>query len=61
MDATDLRTFETVARVGNITGTSMVLNTVQSNVSARIQALEAELGAKLLHRHARGVTLTAAG
>ena len=31
------------------------LNTVQSNVTARIQALEADIGSVLLERHSRGV------
>lgn len=61
MDATELITFETVARVGSITRASAILNTVQSNVTARIQALEIELQVKLLHRHSRGVALTVAG
>lgn len=61
MDAIDLKTFEIVARVGNITKAAALLNTVQSNVTARIQALEFELGVLLLHRHARGVTPTIAG
>src|SRR5580692_478345 len=37
------------------------LNTVQSNVTARIKALEADLGCVLFERHARGISLTAAG
>src|SRR6202011_5514289 len=37
------------------------LNTVQSNVTAHIKALEADLGCMLFERHARGVSLTAAG
>ncbi|MGY4155513.1 DNA-binding transcriptional LysR family regulator [Bradyrhizobium sp. USDA 4461] len=61
MDASDLRVFETVVRVGSITKASSILNTVQSNVTTRIHALEDELGVSLLHRHARGVTPTVAG
>jgi len=37
------------------------LHTVQSNVTARIRALELELGQKLFRRHSRGVQLTPAG
>ncbi len=37
------------------------LNTVQSNVTARIKALEDEVGFELFERTHRGVTLTAAG
>jgi LysR family transcriptional regulator, cell division regulator len=61
MDAADLRVFEAVARLGGMNRAAAELNTVQSNVTARIRALEDELGAPLFERHARGVTLTAAG
>jgi len=61
MDASDLRMFEAVARLGGIARAAAELNTVQSNVTARIRRLEAELGARLFDRHSRGVTLTAAG
>src|SRR3984893_8268454 len=37
------------------------LNTVQSNVTAEIKALEGDLGCVLFERRARGVSLTAAG
>jgi DNA-binding transcriptional LysR family regulator len=37
------------------------LNTVQSNVTARVRALEVELGVPLFQRHARGVKITPAG
>jgi len=37
------------------------LHTVQSNVTARIRDLEAELGTPLFERHSRGVALTPAG
>src|SRR5947207_5797132 len=37
------------------------LNTVQSNITAHIKTLEADLGCALFERHARGVLLTAAG
>jgi LysR family transcriptional regulator, cell division regulator len=39
MDASDLRVFEAVARVGNITKAAVILNTVQSNVTTRIRSL----------------------
>lgn len=61
MDAHDLKIFEAVARLGGMNRAAGELNTVQSNVTARIRQLEAELGAPLFHRHARGVTLTEAG
>lgn len=61
MDASDLRVFEAVARLGGMNRAATELNTVQSNVTARIRALEEELGTPLFHRHARGVELTDAG
>lgn len=61
MDAGDLRIFEAVARRGAMNRAAAELNTVQSNVTARVRFLEAELGTPLFSRHSRGVTLTAAG
>jgi DNA-binding transcriptional LysR family regulator len=61
MDAADLKVFEAVARLGGMKRAAAELNTVQSNVTARIQALEADLGSTLLERHSRGVSLTSAG
>jgi len=61
MDAGDLRVFEAVARLGGMNRAAADLHTVQSNVTARIRALETELGAALFERHSRGVALTAAG
>lgn len=61
MDAIDLRVFEAVARNGSMNRAALELNTVQSNVTARVKALEDELGVSLFQRHARGVNLTPAG
>jgi LysR family transcriptional regulator, cell division regulator len=61
MDASDLKVFEAVARLGGMNRAAAELNTVQSNVTARIRALEARLGTPLFYRHSRGVALTAAG
>ncbi len=61
MDASDLKVFEAVARLGGISRAALELHTVQSNVTARVRSLEQELHTKLFERHARGVTLTAAG
>jgi DNA-binding transcriptional LysR family regulator len=61
MDATDLKTFEAVARLGGMNRAAAELNTVQSNVTTRIRALEEELGTPLFQRHSRGVVLTDAG
>src|SRR5436309_8908413 len=61
MELSDLLTFSTVARLGGITRAADELNTVQSNVTQRIKALEAEIGTALFERHSRGMTLTGAG
>jgi DNA-binding transcriptional LysR family regulator len=61
MDAADLRVFQSVANTGSMNKAALELNTVQSNVTARIRALEAEVGLALFERTHRGVTLTAAG
>jgi len=61
MELTDLLTFSTVARLGGITRAADELNTVQSNVTQRIKALEAEIGTPLFERHSRGMSLTGAG
>ncbi len=61
MDAGDLAVFAAVARCGCISKAAEKLNTVQSNVTQRIQLLEEELGVPLFYRHSRGVTLTTAG
>jgi len=57
----DLLTFAAVARNGGITRAAEELNTVQSNVTQRVKALEAEIGTALFERHSRGMTLTGAG
>ncbi len=61
MDLSDLRIFAAVARLGGINRAASELNTVQSNVTARIRQLEGELGQPLFQRHSRGVSLTPAG
>lgn len=61
MDANDLRVFEAVARLRGMSRAAAELHTVQSNVTARIRALEDELGTALFVRHSRGVELTGAG
>src|SRR5579859_4639001 len=61
MDAGDLRVFEAVARLGAMNRAAEELHTVQSNVTARIRQIEAELGTALFERHSRGVSPTAAG
>jgi LysR family transcriptional regulator, cell division regulator len=61
MELTDIRVFEAVARLGSMSRAANELNTVQSNVSSRIRALERELRTALFYRQGRGVTLTPAG
>lgn len=61
MELSDLLTFSAVARLGGITRAADELNTVQSNVTQRVKALEAEIGTALFERHSRGMTLTGAG
>jgi DNA-binding transcriptional LysR family regulator len=61
MDAADLKIFATVAQCNGMNRAADKLNTVQSNVTARVRALEAKIGCPLFDRHSRGVSLTAAG
>ncbi len=61
MELSDIQTFAAVARTGGITRAAEELNTVQSNVTQRVKALEAEIGTLLFERHSRGMTLTGAG
>lgn len=61
MESSDLRIFQAVAREGTITKAAQTLNYVQSNVTNRIQFLEAELKVPLFYRSNRGMTLTPAG
>jgi LysR family transcriptional regulator, cell division regulator len=60
MDVSDLRIFEAVSRLGSMNRAAVELHTVQSNVTARIRALEENLGVTLFQRHARGVIMTSA-
>jgi LysR family transcriptional regulator, cell division regulator len=61
VDTAELKVFEAVARTGGMNRAAAELHTVQSNVTARIRALEDELGCPLFERHSRGVALTPAG
>ncbi|MDE4915439.1 LysR family transcriptional regulator [Methylobacterium sp. 092160098-2] len=61
MNSTDLMFFAAVAETGGIGRAAARLNTVQSNVTGRIRALEQALQVPLFHRGNRGVTLTRAG
>ena len=55
MDIKDLRYFVAVYEEGGFARAGILLDTVQSNVSARIRRLEAALGVQLFERHRRGV------
>lgn len=61
MDLPDLAVLVAVADTGSMTGASRRLHLALAAVSARVKALEAELGAELVVREARGVRLTPAG
>ncbi|MDQ0171017.1 LysR family transcriptional regulator [Paenibacillus tundrae] len=61
MESGDLRIFQVVAQQGNLTKAAERLGYVQSNVTARIKYLEAEVGTLLFIRHNRGMTLSPAG
>src|SRR2546426_7586978 len=56
-----LRVLKEVAYRGSLSAAADALDYSQSAVSQQISTLEAETGMKLLERHPRGVTLTAAG
>jgi len=61
VDLQTLRFFRAVARSGSISGTARDMNYAQSNLTARIRQLEADLGTRLFYRHNRGTTLTDKG
>ena len=61
MDIEQARTFLAIAAHGSFLEAAGRLHVTQSTVSARIQALEADLGAKLFIRNRSGARLTAAG
>lgn len=50
-----------VARVGTVSGAAEVLGVHHATVIRHVDALEARLGLRLFHRHARGYTPTEAG
>jgi DNA-binding transcriptional LysR family regulator len=61
MEVRQLQIFRVLAEELNFTRTAERVNTVQSNVTAQIKALEDELGVPLFDRLGRRVTLTDAG
>jgi DNA-binding transcriptional LysR family regulator len=61
MDLKHLNTFLTLSKVKNFTRTAEQLGYAQSSISAQIQQLEDEIGAKLFERIGKNVLLTAEG
>jgi DNA-binding transcriptional LysR family regulator len=61
MDFVALQVFQAVAAEGGISAAARKLHRVQSNVSVRIQKLEASLGTALFIREKRRLVLSAAG
>lgn len=61
MNLHQLKSFLAVARLGQIHRAAQELHISQPALSRQMAALEAEIGAPLLERHARGVSLTRAG
>jgi DNA-binding transcriptional LysR family regulator len=61
MDLTDLHVFRTVVESGGITAAANRLHRVQSNVTARIQKLEEDLGVLLFARVGKRLQITPAG
>ncbi|WP_077033950.1 LysR substrate-binding domain-containing protein [Pelomonas sp. KK5] len=61
LDLVSLHLFNLVARTGSISKGAELAPLAVGAASKRISELEAAVGATLLERHSRGVTLTAAG
>ena len=61
MEIGQLEAFLEVARLGSFTRAAQNLYLTQPSLSARIHALEREIGESLFHRMGRGVRLTDAG
>ena len=61
LDWEKLRLFDCVADAGSFTEAARRLHMSQPALSRQIQALEEAVGAKLFHRHARGLAMTHEG
>ena len=61
MDTQHLRTFVEVARQGSFAAAARRLDLATSQVTRAVAAIESELGARLMHRTTRRVTLTESG
>ncbi len=60
LDLADLRLFIAIVDTGSITGGAANAHLAR-RPPVRLRKMEAEIGVPLLHRHARGVTMTEAG
>ena len=58
---TSMRVFALAAQVGTLSGAARVLDMSPAMATKHVDALEARLGVKLLHRTTRKLTLTEAG
>jgi DNA-binding transcriptional LysR family regulator len=61
MELDAIRAFVSVARAGGFSAAARNTGTTQPSLSRRVQQLETEVGARLVVRAARGVSLTRAG
>ncbi|WP_455874240.1 LysR family transcriptional regulator [Rhizobium yanglingense] len=61
MDLASLAMFRTVAKEQSVTRAAELLGRVPSNVTTRIQQLEAEIGVPLFQRDKKGMALTSEG
>src|SRR5262245_3177974 len=61
MNTEQLITFERIVREGSVSRAAWALGLAQATISARIQALEREVGGPLFVRRGRGVALTDLG
>jgi DNA-binding transcriptional LysR family regulator len=61
MELRQLQTFRTLAATCSFTRTAVLLSYAQSSITAQIQTLEEELGARLVDRLGKRVVLTDAG
>lgn len=61
MDIQTMRIFQTVAKEGSFSAAAHQLNYAQSNISIKMQQLEADMQSSLFYRHNRGITLTPKG
>ena len=61
MDLRQLRSLVHISDCGSLSRAAEIMRTSQPALSLQIKHLETELGVELLHRHARGVTLTDIG